>query len=455
MSFEWKKTQVFYRDSNLYSFTKNPLFRKNQYAHIYMPWCEEIENELMFHLKDLITSNGHCYIPLMDIEQKSFLINPEEVEIINVQAKSGIGETHLVMSNSKSIHVFRLIEISHEAEVMRNEKTTLSSFHSKKFKYWLKVDDIFVLDVNHIGNQVEVLQNLTDFINEDQIQNVFSSVCEIPKKKITPDGKWIKKERSLTYEYFIRSCELKDNIYQDAWDYYARMAQHELINCELLRQKCVFQRGEEKWASLQASFYAYQDALIHELNDIYILPLVNAILNFESLNGAWKVAQEGLINKRLMYLLKDILDGESSQIDNLEDFLFFTKNAKSFYYSLKNQFSKKFHKEEFLLVENFLEKQEALIDSFHCRRIADKITLINHLNDWVENCHSYAGKINLVELKNSNLKLSHLLSIMVSANSHENIFFQLVEEKTERATSLKSFDEEVRGLTFKYERDIA
>ncbi len=453
MSFEWKKTQVFYRNSNIYSFTKNPLFRKNQYAHIYMPWLSKYEDEFMFQLKALINKRGYAYIPLMDIGQNEFLFEEEEIENINLQAKTGFGETQLVMSNMSSIHIFKLCEICEDWEV--SNKTTIDHFDIKKYKKWIKVDDVFVLDVDHVGGEKEILNQLESFINEDQVQNIFLTINETPKEKIKTKAKWINRERNLTYEYFIRSCELKDNIYQDAWEYFSRATQHELINCELLRQKCVFQRGDEKWASLQESFFAYQNALILELNDIYILPLVNAISNFESLNGAWKVAQEGLINKKLMILIRDILSGHSTEIDNLDDFLYFTQNAKSFYYSLKNQFAKKFHKEEFLLVENFLEKQEALIDSFHCRKIVEKINLINQLNEWVENSYSNKHQVNLADIKNSNLKLTHLLSIMVSANPSDNLFFQLIEEKTERVASLKSFDEEVKGLVPHYFKKIA
>jgi hypothetical protein len=445
MSFDWKTTQFFNRHSNVYTFTKNPLFRKNQYSHVYLPWDEKFDDELMFHLKKQINSKGMTYIPFMDIKQKAMEMKEEDLTNLNAQAISNFGETHLVMSNLKSIHIFRIVEVCEKWEV--NSGNVISHFNQEDFSFWIKVDDLFVLDVNHIGNDEELLNHLKDFINEDQLQNVFTSVVEKTKSANPMKAKWVSKERSLTYEYFIRSCELKDNIYQVSWDYFSRVAQHELINCELLRQKCVFHRGDEKWGHLRESFQAYQSALIYELNDIYILPLVNAITSFESLDGAWKVAQEGLISKRMMVLIKDIVAQEKTHIDNLEDFLFFTENAKSFYYSLKNQFTKKFHKEEFLLVENFLQKQEALIDSFNCRSIGEKLRLVTSLDTWVEDQNDDVGALDLIELKDRNLKLSHLLSIMVSANAHDNIFFRLMEEKMERGASKKSFDDEVKSLT--------
>lgn len=445
MSFDWKSTQFFSRHSNVYTFTKNPLFRKNQFTHIFMPWDPKFEDELMFQFKAQINEKGATYIPYMDINQKSIGMDARDLENLNAQVVTNFGETHLVMSNLKSIHIFRVVMVCEKWEV--NSSSIVPHFRQEDFSFWIKVDDMFVLDVNHIGNDEELLDHLKDFINKDQLQNIFSSVVEKNKNKKQVKARWVSKERSLTYEYFIRSCELKDNIYQESWDYFSRVAQHELINCELLRQKCVFHRGDEKWEHLRESFHAYQGALIYELNDIYILPLVSAITNFESLDGAWKVAQEGLISKRVMFLLRDILSGEKSHIDNLDDFLFFTESAKSFYYSLKNQFTKKFHKEEFLLVENFLQKQEALIDSFNCRRIADKLVLVTQLNDWIEKQQDQLGTSNLVELKDTNLKLSHLLSIMVSANPGDNIFFRLMEEKMEKGSSMKSFDEEVKSLS--------
>jgi hypothetical protein len=445
MSFDWKKTQFFSRHSNVYTFTKNPLFRKNQYSHIYLPWDQKFEDNLMFQLKEQINSKNMTYIPFMDINQKPMEMDQNDLVNLNAQALSNFGETHLVMSNLKSIHIFRIVEVCEKWEV--NSNNVISQFNQEDYSFWIKVDDLFVLDVNHIGNDDELLSHLKGFINEDQLQNVFTSVVEKTKSAKPVKVKWVSKERSLTYEYFIRSCELKDNIYQESWEYFSRVAQHELINCELLRQKCVFHRGDEKWCHLRESFQAYQSALIYELNDIYILPLVNAITNFESLDGAWKVAQEGLISKRVMLLIKDIISQDKTHIDNLEDFLFFTESAKSFYYSLKNQFTNKFHKEEFLLVENFLEIQEALIDSFNCRSIGDKLRLVISLDNWIEGQNNQINTSNQVQLKDTNLKLSHLLSIMVSANSADNIFFRLMEEKMERGASMKSFDDEVKSLT--------
>ena len=51
------------------------------------------------------------------------------------------------------------------------------------------------------------------------------------------------------------------------------------------------------------------------------------------------------------------------------------------------------------------------------------------------------------ELKELNLKLTHLLTIMCSISYEDNIFFKLVEEKTAKGVLKRSFEEEVKALT--------
>ena len=109
-------------------------------------------------------------------------------------------------------------------------------------------------------------------------------------------------------------------------------------------------------------------------------------------------------------------------------------------------FAKKIHKEEFLLVENFLIKQEGLIDSFRSRSLKEKVVSIIHIDEWIGRTINQIDLISLDELKDLNLKLSYLLSVMVSASYEDNIFFKLIEEKAAKGKVQRSFEDEVKNL---------
>ena len=111
MSFDWTLSQVFNRDSNIYNFTKDPLFRRNELKHVYMPWDENLEDELMYLIKAQINKEGSVLIPFMNLDQTPTSFNNDIQIQINEQVASPFGETHLVMSNLKSIHIYRVTKV--------------------------------------------------------------------------------------------------------------------------------------------------------------------------------------------------------------------------------------------------------------------------------------------------------------------------------------------------------
>ncbi|MDH5414614.1 MAG: hypothetical protein OEW87_10790 [Flavobacteriaceae bacterium] len=384
---------------------------------------------------------------MMNFDQSAYELKGEELTSFDIQVQSSDGETHLIMTNFKSIHVFRVNKIWTKEQV-KGIKVN-SSFKKTKYLFWIEVDDIFLLDVNHIGDESGLQQRLTEFIDQEQTQNIFRVPHTTLSHKADQGNKfkWVSANRSVTYDYFIRSCELKENIFQDVWDSLSRSTQHFLTVCELQRQQCVFYRDREKWDHLNLALQSYHSSLVSELNEIYILPLVNAIGTFESLHEAWCLIRESLANKHTVKLIDEILDTKTNQINSLDDFLFFTSHAKSLYYSLKNHFSKKFHKEEFLLIENFLGRQDSLINGFQCKELTSTLKLIVKIEEWIKQTNEMAQSVEDSNLKDSNLKLSHLLSIMMSGNYENNIFFKLLEEKMLKGTVQKTFADEVKELS--------
>ncbi|MBD65682.1 MAG: hypothetical protein CME62_10780 [Halobacteriovoraceae bacterium] len=453
MSHYWHKPRIFERVSNIYTFSQNPLFKKNVDQHFFMPWNEVDEPELMFKLKAQIGDKKYAYFPLFKGHGRPWQVQEESLEQIKKQLES-FRETHLIMTNLQSIHVFRVAAIVEYQELADDTTQCFHPFKSKKskFTHWLKIDDMFVLEANHNNITGTIEDELEKFISSPQTQNIF-----IPSKKQLSDNyedeinladreRWVDTNRNLTYDYFVRSSELKDNIYQESWEYLSRKTQHELITSDLERYSGIFYRDIKKWRHLKHSFDHYLNALYNELNEVYMFPLINAITDYKCLKEAWFDLDDSLVNPRVKAMVRSLLIGERKQVDSLEDFLFYTKSAKSFLFTLKNRFTKKIHKEEFLLVENFLCRQESLVESLICHKIVHKIEAIMHINNWMNKMDQNIEKVSSQTLNNCNLKLSHLMSIMTSASYEDNIFFKLIEEKAARGVSKKSFEDEVKTL---------
>ena len=267
--------------------------------------------------------------------------------------------------------------------------------------------------------------------------------------------KWIELNRNLTYDYFIRSCELEENIYQNTWKDLSRRTQHCLIMAEQLRHKGILYKDMEKLAFFKDTFEAYLSALINELNEIYISPLSKVFHEYESLQEVWRSLQNGLVQPELRIIMDHLFSDKDHHIATLETFLIYMNNAKTCLFSMKHKYEKKIGKEEYLLMENFLARQENLIESFLAKNLDKKIESIIAIKNWLQHTMEIKNDLTLSEVKDYTLKLSHLLSIMTSASYEDNIFFQLTEQKTLRGIVRKSFDEEVRDLSKLYLNKVA
>ena len=182
MSSNWKNPQVFKRFSSIFTFSKNPLFKKNENLHIYIPWNPEIESELMFKLKAQISNVGSTFIPYMNLDLLPVEFNSEQIAEIEKQIEAGT-ETHLIMSNFDSIHVFRVTGVHTSRDSISNHhEKVLDIFEQKSdYKHFLEVDDVYVLEANHTGDSETVVTNLEELIKQDQTQKIFLT----PLKKRT------------------------------------------------------------------------------------------------------------------------------------------------------------------------------------------------------------------------------------------------------------------------------
>ena len=82
----------------------------------------------------------------------------------------------------------------------------------------------------------------------------------------------------------------------------------------------------------------------------------------------------------------------------------------------------------------------------NCSPIMEKLKLMIQIKHWIDQTDEVCSNIPREVIKDCNLKLSHLLSIMVSASYQDNIFFRLIEEKAAKGIVQKSYDDVVKSL---------
>ena len=444
MTFDWKKNYIFQQESRLFNANlPNKFFigkKKVQKFHIYQPWSSKIEKELMFLLKKKLEESSQVFIPFKDINGQSYNIKEENLKVLCNQVKNSRGETQLVMSNGHTIHILNVVELGKFGDA---KVESLDCFNVDKNDLGVIVSDLYVYHANHVQDKQKTINILNNFVLREKETCVFG---EVKAAGHTWRQKWADKNRAFTYNYFMKTCELKEHVYQDGWEELSLTSRHELVQFELLRQDYGQLEGLEQWIVHRDSFQCYKRALLHELNSIYYYPLLNALNEF----GFFKeMVQEMIRNQSssdFNKLLKEMTSTDSSEMTCLKDFFTLIDGSKSFFYSLKNQISKMFHREEYLWIENFLAYQQSLVDSFVCKNLRERIETLMVFEVWIIESEKHIDDFPRVELESLNLKLSQLLKMMSSNDPEENIFFSLLEEKTEKSLTKRSFSDEVAGL---------
>ncbi len=420
---------------------------------VFIPWDQAVESNLMYQLKGQIIQNGRALIPFVNADFSKVLVDASLRSELISHDKESDREIHLVMSNKASIHVFRIRGVLNLDDL--NSEKLLNIFSGKDYDLIFEVDDVFVLEANHFDDEEKIIERLDEILENGICKNIFKPTFNFQINfQDNNDDKWVSKERSLTYEYLVRSRELKNNIFHDDWDILSVKTQHEMISCELKKQKALRLRGQDKWYHLVQAFLNYEKALISELNDIYIFPILRSLSHFESLAEAWKISSNCYTNRGDTEIIYDLFEGKRSEVNSIDEFIEFVQSAKSVYYGLKKQFTKKIYKEEFLIVENFLAHQEGLVDSFNCKKISERLKLITEIKQWINIINSNA-QLSCSNQNEINLKLSHFLSILVSTNADENIFYHLIAEKIGRAVYKCSLKDQVKFLIGEFQVRVA
>jgi hypothetical protein len=419
--------------------------------HLYVPWDHKKINDLMFQYKNILNEHGSCYIPYMSVgkSKDQIKLDPDSVEALKQQLESGV-ETHLYMSNLDSIHVWKVVGIKTLDEDMQKERI-VKKLQSAPAIWWIEVDDLFVYRANHLGEASEVMDELEKLTSPIKRPHIFSSIKphKISLDDINieqPSKKWIEVNRNLTYDYFIRHCDLQDNIYQESWEVLGQVTRHCLVNSEQARQQAVLYKSHEKLNFLRESYESYLSAVLNELNNIYVLPFAGLLQKYPCLQEAWGEVREQSMNPRLKELLNGLMQTEDPYINSLADFLVYIREVKSTLFSLKTKFERKIGKEEYLYIESFLGGHAHLVDAFLCKHLDSKVEDLIDLKDWFLDLLQHADSIPIQLMKDCSLKMTHLLSLISSTNYEDNIIFKLIEEKIGKTVARKHFSEEIQNL---------
>jgi hypothetical protein len=437
----FNKPFVFERASNILSFSRNTLPITDNSFHIFMPWTKAADDELMFKVRAELKSQGSFTFPFITDEESPCLSNILKIE----NQITGRVESHLVMSDGESIHIFKISKIKNSFESSSDMQIQFEQ--ADKASKWIEVSDVYVYRASH-DSGVSIADDLENLVSDEQKNFFFSPIQQID---ILSEAKeeslnWLSSERQLTYDYFIRNCELEENIFQGTWSDLNPRTRHCLVSFEQKRHEALVAKDVEKLMHLKSSFESYLSAMLNEINEVYINPLMHTFLNYECLKVAWDEVKDGLINPDLKKILEKMHSRDDKQLTSLEDFLFYVETIKSCLFSLKNRFSRKIGKEEYLVVEAFLTKQEGMIESLFSRELDVKIRSLTEVKSWLSVILNERETLSHKEIKTASLKLTHLLSVLSSTNYEDNIFFRIIEEKTGKNFVKRSFEDEVRTL---------
>src|SRR5690606_8356655 len=203
---------------------------------------------------------------------------------------------------------------------------------------------------NHSDSREEVIRELEDLKVKKSTHDLFCMLNRF-KKKEAEVVKWMNLNRELSYDYFIRASDLKENIYAGAWDHLTRLTQHYLVLSDQYRHLGIMNKNNEKIAMLKEAFEQYNFAIISELNEIDIYPICELYCNYNSVREAWDEISS-MTNPKIRTILHNLFEGKESGIHSLNHFLTYFQFAKSFLFSMKTKFAKKIGREEFLIIEN-------------------------------------------------------------------------------------------------------
>lgn len=442
MKFDWKQPQMILQTNHLLSQNLADRFffkkKSTEKYHLYRPWSTSIDDELMFKVKKQIQVTDECFIPLTNIKGKNHPLPQQELKSIECQLRRG-HETQLIMFNGHVIHILKIKSIMNKSDYKGN---LLDSFKRLDFQQGVVVSDFYVYFVNHMKDKSIAFRQLKDFIYAHKETPVFQREglnCEALNK-------WKLEQRAFTYDYFVRSNELKDYIYKENWENLSLMARHQLVQVEMCRHEYISLKGFKQWQWHLKSMEFFSQAFLSELAATYIYPLRQIAREFPFFDSVVQdlIAQNPEDDFR--FLLERIFLGNGPEFSNLDDFFCFIKHAKFFLYGVNSKISKAFHKEEFLWVENFLNYYQGLCESLLTQKLIQKMQMLVDCQNWFFIQNDRMDNLNLNEHEALNLKAGQLIKLMSSPDPEDNLFFLILEIKTEKSLSRKSIEDEVHNL---------
>jgi hypothetical protein len=393
----------------------------------------------------MIKDNGHCFIPV-DLSSFSKEINQQ----FNLQIKSPT-ETRIYATNFECMHVFNIkaVEESNYEFYIKNSKFIHKNYKKLKDKKkltWLRVNDLFIVHVDHFlsdsisfeeaflskfrpysldescTNVIE-RENLDGikptFINDFTTKSYFQSIKKQEIKNCTDsilNLKWVETNRSLTVNYYYKSCFLRDSIYQGGWNFLEKATHFFLIECE--KEKVLAANADlpEKLIFLKKAFEYYLSAVLSELENHYLKPFFDLLKNNSFLKTT---LHEG--SGKDLFIFK-MNHGER----NLLEMIKFFENAKSDIFTLKRKVQKSVINEEKMTIDKVICEQEKRIDNFYRRNSMEILNQLMTLRNWfAEELSESVGTGEAQELIIWANKINEILSRLTSSHYQDNSILQI------------------------------
>ena len=442
MNFDWKRPKVFRQSNHLISrkFSERFFFRKKSVdkIHIYQPWSKKLDAELLFKLKSLIQKKGETFIPFIDIKGEMYQLKADALVELQTQLLKEKSETQLVMFNGDVIHILRIKSICHQHEYSGK----VVDCFTQKQALGMVVDDIYVYYANHLEDSSSAYHHLRDFIFSDKETPFFTTDC-------TSEGKhniWNNEKRSFTYDYFVKTNELKDFTFQDNWENLSLLSRHHLIQLEICKSEYMNVKGFDQWRWHKRAMDLFSSAFLTELSTTFIFPLKQVALEFPFVKNVILDLIDNIQDKEFKVIMERVFKTQDEELKNLKDFFCFIRNIKFFIYGVSNQISKSFHNEEFLWVENFLNYYQGFSESLLTKKLIDKMQILVDCETWFKLQDNRVKLLSLKDLESLNLKSSQIIRLLTSHDPEDNLFFSLLEIKTEKALGKKPIEKSMDEL---------
>lgn len=355
--------------------------------HFYSDWTEHEDNNLMFGIKNSLVKKEYAQLEV-NLQSSS----SEYMHQINHQLSENV-ETLIYMKGKNCLHLCKIDSI----KILDKEKIilTLNDLYLENIKYDQECQD--------------------ELVFETKTKNVFS------------DLKWSHLRRQCTRPYVEAQEFLRVGVYKHQWNCMSLYTKHYLTQAHLLKMYSPNKGIKQKLKNTKSRYFHYHNAIISELNDIFIDPVKSYIKNLDQ--------------SKLSECAKEILSAESiitKRIESIGDFLEYVDKAPFECYRILKVLDKSLF-EESLVLQHVIRTLDCQISLLLKQGITKKLFLFEKLMSRL--------KLNEEEIQEELcIELIAFLDEFMSSNKEVNLIFFFQEFKGSSRIDIKNTFERIELL---------